>query len=378
MKKPPTLHGGDHFQVVPEPGSKKLVVYLTASGTKPRVFNFWRPGHAVKTHRIFANNKRAWYQQGIPGLGNSVAETVATIRAWADYLGATDIYTVGGSMGGYGAVLFGCLLDCPVLAFSWESELDLEGSRSRRLLSPGTVITYRDLAPLVAKARQPIFSIIGERDAVDAYSIDRIKHLPAMKVKSMVGVLHGPQSFLHTRERLVPLIEGFISGKDLPAMSDEEGDMFERPGFPELFFKTHQHHSAKRWEATVETGKAALDLLPTSDQCDWMVGNALAQLGRPKEAYLYLSAAIQPARSPVQFYNSLGYCLRLLGKHRDAIRIHRLAIESWPQHARNNYSLGLCYLAIGDRKNAGEAFQRAAQLAPNNETFRKRAAQFPL
>ncbi len=55
----PTELVGDNFQVVPEPGSKKLVVYLTASGAAPRFFNFWKPGNEVKTHRIFVNNKRA-------------------------------------------------------------------------------------------------------------------------------------------------------------------------------------------------------------------------------------------------------------------------------------------------------------------------------
>lgn len=374
---PPTAYLGDNFEVVPEPGSTKLVIYLSATGMPPRQFNFWRPGNAVRTHRMFANNSRAWYQGGIPGLGASVRETVGTILAWAEFLGAKEIYTVGGSMGGYGAALFGCLLKARVLAFSWESELDLEGSRSRKLMDPGTTITFRDLRPLIADTVGPVFNLIGERDAVDAFSMSRLADLPNVRTKTMKGILHGPQNYLHRRERLVPLINDFVNNfDDLPDMP-ENGDMLARTGFPELFFRTHQHHAARRWRAAVDTGRQALRLAPLSEQCNWLVGHSLLALKRAAKAYPYLCAARHARGATVDFHHSYAACLRRLGDHREAIRLYEASLSKWPQHANSHYSLGLSYLATGERDKARASFEMASQLAPNNTVFVARAARRP-
>lgn len=368
----PTPLFGDCFEVVPEPGSTKLVVYFTATGAAPRIFNFWRPGNAVKTHRIFVNNARSWYQQGVPGLGASVEETAATVRRWADYLGATEIYTVGGSMGGYGAVLFGTLLNAPVLAFSFESELDLKGSRSKKLMDPGTTITHRDLRPLIAAAKNPIFSVVGERDAVDVYSIEQIRHLPMVRTKTLRRVLHGPQGYLNRKDRLVPLIEHFITGADhLPDMP-EDGDVLTRTGFPALFFQTHQHHEAKELDAAIEAGKRALALFPTSEQCNWLVGDALLRLKRFADAHAYLFVARHLPGAPVEYHHSLATCVRQMGLDKDAVKLHRQTLAKWPDHAKTHYCLGIAYKNLGDTQ-AADAFNRAAELAPNNATYAKRA-----
>lgn len=377
-RQAPTPFVGDNFEVVPEPGSTKLVMYFTATGAPHRYFNFWRAGNALKTHRIFVNNARAWYQQGVPGLGSSVEETVETVRRWADYLGASELYTVGGSMGGYGATLFGTLLSAPVLAFSFESELDLEGSRSRKLMDPGTLVTHRDLRPLIEKATKPIFAIVGERDPIDVYSIDRIRHFPMVTAKSIRRILHGPQNYLNKLNRLVPLIEDFINGASTLPKMQEDGDVFWRPGFPALYFQTHQHHAAKQWEEAVETGKKALALFPTSEQCNWLVGDSLMRLKRLAEAYPFLYVARNAAGPLLQNYFSLATCARQMGLPADAIYLHKQTLARWPDHAKTHYCMGLAFLKLRNKTNAGAAFQRAAELEPNNASYMERTKANPV
>ena len=372
----PTPLFGDNFEVVPEPQSKKLVIYFTATGAPPRIFNFWKPGNAIKTSRIFLSNARSWYQQGVPGLGGSVEETVETIRKWARHLGVEQIYTVGGSMGGYGAALFGCLLEARVMAFSFESELDFEGSRSRKLMDRETVLTHRDLKPLIARARQPFFAVIGERDAVDAYSVNRILGLPMVRVKSIKGVLHGPQNYLSKRDRLVPLLEAFIAGFDEMPRMPEDGDLLSRVGFSDLFYKTYNHHRLKQWDDVLDCGRRALAIMPSSDQCNWFVGEALLSLGKGQEAYPYLFTAFHSGGRSAQFYFSLANCLRKMELHDDAIKTYRETLKKWPEHAPSHYGLGLSYLNLGYREKAGVAFREAARLAPNNEAYTARARKF--
>lgn len=372
----PTELVGDNFQVVPEPGSKKLVVYLTASGAAPRFFNFWKPGNEVKTHRIFVNNKRAWYQQGVPGLGASVEETAESIRKWAAYLKADEIYTVGSSMGGYGAVLFGHFLDARAFAFSWESELNFPGSRSKRLMDADTVVTYPDLKPLVETARKPIFSITGERDAIDTYSLNRLRGLPMFHLKSLRRNLHGPANFLKVQGQLVPMLERFVNNADDIPSFKNEGDIYLRSGFPDLFYKTHLAHSQKDWETVVKLGTEALTLLPTSDQCNLYVGEALNALGRPQDAYPYLSAAIQSGGNSSVFTLPYGNCFRLMGRHAEAIDVHKQTLTKYPEDAKVHYSMGLSFLAMKDRPNAEASFREASRLAPKNETYKKKAERY--
>jgi pimeloyl-ACP methyl ester carboxylesterase len=51
-----------------------------------------------------------FYQRGIPGVTNSIDETVEWVRSIRDMLGASTVRTFGNSMGGYGALLFGALV----------------------------------------------------------------------------------------------------------------------------------------------------------------------------------------------------------------------------------------------------------------------------
>ncbi len=51
-----------------------------------------------------------WYQQGIPGVSTSIDETVEFFRRVIDWMGCSYVRTIGCSMGGYAALLFGDLL----------------------------------------------------------------------------------------------------------------------------------------------------------------------------------------------------------------------------------------------------------------------------
>src|SRR5687767_14797846 len=110
--KPPTSLQSATFQIVPHTSSSKLIVFFSATGAKPGRFDYWNYGNKLECHRIFINNGPSeWYQAGVPGFGSSIDETVVTIKNWAKYLGASEIYTTGASMGGYASILYGILLD---------------------------------------------------------------------------------------------------------------------------------------------------------------------------------------------------------------------------------------------------------------------------
>jgi pimeloyl-ACP methyl ester carboxylesterase len=67
----------------------------------------------------------AWYHRGVPGLGAHVDEVAATLRSLVRAIRPSEVITMGQSMGGYGAIMFGMLLGADrIVAFGPQSHLD--------------------------------------------------------------------------------------------------------------------------------------------------------------------------------------------------------------------------------------------------------------
>ena len=77
-------------------------------------------------NRILVRDIRnSWYHRGIPGLGSHVDEVAASLRGLVRSIRPSRVLTIGQSMGGYAAILFGMLLDADrIIAFGPLSHLD--------------------------------------------------------------------------------------------------------------------------------------------------------------------------------------------------------------------------------------------------------------
>lgn len=87
------------------------------------------------TNRILVRDcSNSWYHREIPGLGRHVDEVANSLRRMVQAIGPSKVITIGQSMGGYAAIMFGALLQVDrVLAFGPLS-----------FLCPKQAITYHD------------------------------------------------------------------------------------------------------------------------------------------------------------------------------------------------------------------------------------------
>ncbi len=369
----PTPRTGGHFAIRPYRGSKKLVIFFSATGVKAGEFNFWKFGHRLQCHCIFLNNGEArWYQNGVPGLGSSVEETVETLKNWAASLNADEIYTVGSSMGGYAAILYGCLLDARILSFSAETILSIPGARSVSHIARRTEILYPDLTTYIENAKKPIDLYVGEIDPVDIYCASKVAHSRNIKVTTLVGVGHNSVQFLATEKLLRPALDALLNNEPLPAVA-ASGRMLTSAGFPELFLSLHQSFRAKDWEAALQHGKAALALYPQSQYCQLHVGGTLMKLRRYSEALPYLAIANSLPGAMAFTPYILGECLRKLGAQFEALPLYDSAVTKDPRHAKSYYSLGLASSSVGLPTSAGKFFAKATTLEPENAVYASKA-----
>lgn len=108
-----------YLEDVHHPG-ETLVICFSGQAEKDVVptFEFFEALHWLETdHRTRVNKffmrdiANNWYHLGIPGIGDNVDEVAAFLRQRIDLLKPRKVITLGNSMGGYAAILFGALLD---------------------------------------------------------------------------------------------------------------------------------------------------------------------------------------------------------------------------------------------------------------------------
>jgi acetyl esterase/lipase len=92
------------------------------------VIEFFNLVSDIPAYKIFLRDPEAlWYQNGIPGIGNSVHDIVVYLKNQCELMGAKRVVTVGNSAGGYAAILFGVLIKADEIhAFSPKTRLLFE------------------------------------------------------------------------------------------------------------------------------------------------------------------------------------------------------------------------------------------------------------
>ena len=149
-----------------DPTSERLLITFGGLGnpdSKPS-FDFWRSTDSFPASKLYLrDHHRSWYMTGILGLGD-VDEAVIATRELITQLGTPRVVTLGQSMGGFGALVFGALVGAHAAVAivpqttvrlsqrvamrdrRWAREL----WRAERMELPAAV--YRDSLPLIAKA----------------------------------------------------------------------------------------------------------------------------------------------------------------------------------------------------------------------------------
>lgn len=372
----PTALKVDTFQIEPRPGSKKLIIFFSATGAQAGKFNFWKEGSVLPCHRIFINNgSNEWYQNGVPGLGSTVEETVETLKKWVDALGATEIYTCGGSMGAYAAILYGTLLGARVLSFAAETTLGIEGSRSVSHIRKGTVLRFPELRGFIEKSPQPIFHYAGEMDPVDVYCAAKLKDTPNIKLTTLIGIDHGPPRYIRDVGLLPTFLQRFIANKPMPTVPGE-GDVLKLDRFPDLFLAAFQALKVSDWARAEREGLEALEIHPTSDYCRFIVSLAQSKLGKPLPALENIGIAMALARPSTEQYDRirihLALCLRSVGDAKRGAEVYSSLIERDGSNHRAHYGLGLCLEKMKQKEAAAAAYEKALSLSPLSAPYAKR------
>jgi hypothetical protein len=201
-----------------EPGCAEVFVTFGGLGGGPGPFPSELAHHmGLVTGRLVhvRDDAAAWYHRGVAGEGpdiDSVADRLREITA-----GVEEVVMLGGSAGGYGALLFGALIGAEVHAFAPQTFIDTELQSTlgdvrwaERLEALGDDLDrrYADLLPVLAGSGGRFHVYYAANAPLDVLHAERLRKLPQV-------TLH---AFNYGRSDLVPALracgwlESFVGG----------------------------------------------------------------------------------------------------------------------------------------------------------------------
>jgi Flp pilus assembly protein TadD len=321
-------------------------------------------------NRIFVRPaSKAWYHDGVPGLGKSLEEMAASLRRIVDALQPSHVVTVGAAMGGYAAVAFGCLLQADrIVALSAELQLMLPGSRSGKDL-PSPPRKFGDLLPHL-QDRKPasVWLVASEAEIVELHGAVRAAALPSVQAVALRNTPHLTIRSLDSNEGCALLAAAGTAGASQPAI-DAAGDLLNDRAAIDAAFEAHTLLLEKRGAEAERHAAHAVERRPDWPLAQHLLGRTLALQGRDSDAVAAATRAAALDPTQALFRHHHGVVLARLGRFAEAAEAQRAAIDGGHQSPWAYHHLGVALQRSGDIAGAEAALRAASEKRPKTPLF---------
>lgn len=356
------------------PGKPLIISFSFAHWDETCTFDFW--GRLKKIEGLLAqpfnriylrDPQSSWYHYGIEGLGHNIDEIVSALKEEVVKLCPSEVITIGQSMGGYAALMFGALLHVDkVVAFAPQAFIDvatLKSYNDKRYLSRleeinkhQNVPKYLDIVSLYQQTpHQPkvhvIFGTKGGNQKAETVHLDalhafRLEQLPKCQLHPYSDVDHLIVKHLSSSKRIDDLLLTLIFNTTAKKETyDEPSIGWQKWVFRNLFAGCKVDTLVKNVSAgnSAEKGaviqalrnsskngyiQAAKDMKYTLDKRNWLI-NTVGQLAALDEgAYQRLKAIKTP--------DFITFVDQYYSKHKPVILTegitHWSALGKWSPH----------------------------------------------
>lgn len=299
------------FHAMPS-GSKTVIVSFGAKGGGQGVFHFFKVLKPLRgfTKLLVRDPAGSWYNAGLPGVGDTVEDIAARIKQEVAALGGERIITSGPSMGGYAAILFGCMLGAErAIALAPQTLLD----RGQRHAPPaGVELQAPDLRPIIRDAPATKIDLVaGWDDPLDIFNAGRVAALPSVRILALRGGTHSFVEDLHREEKLIPLFTDLVLGVT-PEICEVDPSL--DPEEERRIGDTAYAAQRKDWEIVERAIRPVAERNPDWAGPSFELGRALARMGDWASAEAPLASAVRVNPRWANAQLELGRCLMQLGR----------------------------------------------------------------
>jgi tetratricopeptide (TPR) repeat protein len=216
----------DCFLFIEDKNSDKLVVFFSAAHAPS--FNGYRMMQEYAVNKLFIRDPtRSWYGRKIDGFVDGPDELKDEIKKITYKFKSENIIFMGGSMGGYAAILFGVLLEVgSIVAFG--PQMILNG-KLPRVPKDGEKLKYHNLYHLLTK-KSPESKVdiwLGTEDLVDVYNISDCKLISDVNIFPIKHSPHNVLFYLKQNNLLKQIISSYIIKTNVPPEVEMEKIFFD-------------------------------------------------------------------------------------------------------------------------------------------------------
>jgi tetratricopeptide (TPR) repeat protein len=318
---------------------------------------------------------KSWYHGGVPGLGATIEQTAASLRRVVDTLKPSHVASIGASVGGYAAIVFGSLLQADrIVALSAELQLMLPGSRSARDLS-GPPRKFGDLLPHL-QDRKPgsLWLVASEAEIVELHGAVRAAALPAIHAVAVRNTPHITPRSVDADDSWMPLFAASLNPQDPMPSIPNGGDLLNDRTAIDAAFEAHSLLIEKRAAEAERYAAQAVERRPDWGLAQHLLGRVLSALGRNIDAETASARAATLDAVQAPFLHHHGLALARLGRFAEAADAQRAAIERGYPGPWAHHHLGVALHRSGDAVGAEAAHRVATERSPKAPLFQHHLA----
>jgi len=399
----------DIFLYEQVPASSRLVIMFTAASSKR--FTGYKTLQNAPVNRLFVRDPaRSWYNGPVEGWWDNADGLLERLRSITQRFDPANIVCMGGSMGGYAAILFGCKLGIgKVVAFSPQMILD---SRLPNNPDASHNIQYKNAYDAIAHASNTSIDILfGSEDLCDTYNMLDAQKYKQIKLLNIYGSTHNLMRHFSAHGVLSRIMEGYATSGQLDislplcyfhedkhiallVLEAVEAYYFQSPekaipALDTLVKYAPQWSAAHCWlgmarmkvndvTGAAESFRHAISRVVTQEKtANIELAISLTKLGKYQEAESVLIQSMQFSEHPnPRQYHWLGIIYLKQNKLREAKEAQITAIQSgigWGGEAQAEYQLGLISNKLEAYAEAVIHFEKALKLGfdDRNRTFRE-------
>jgi len=369
----PTELSGNSYHFFLHNGSKKLIIFFAAQNMMPGKYNFFQMGREIEENLLFVNDlTNQWYQNGIDGLGDTFEETIATIKKWIEYLDIEEVYTLGTSMGGYAAIMYGVHLNASVLSFAPEIILQTPYSRSKKKIQKKTKVLYSDLRVLMEGYGKPITVISGECDVLDIYFAGLLIPTETLNVITIKGADHYLPTYLTRASYTTRLIRTFYeAGKPDVSFIFEVGNVLENKSISRKLYLAYIAFQKKDYYLVELIADNVIRYAPYIESAHYLKGAALIKVENYEIAEESLAIASLLAPNNAEYLFSYSHAVRMIGDKKQSLYLLSRLLQKFPNFAKGHYAKGMINYELNNFNEALQHFEKAYFLESSNTSYKK-------
>lgn len=319
----------------------------------PFEFRRFLSRHPLSIHLLFLRDPTmTWYLDGIEGVGNTVDEIASFISRERELLAVPSLFTLGSSMGGFAALLFGHILQADVvLAFGPQVFLDTKTRRELEVDSYSYAPRLAEVEQLAAASHNEKYLKLtnfvpfkfgkahihlGQNEPSDLRQAARLNNLPNVKFVVWPGGNHMVVKALRDEGKLLPLLKKHFISQVGNSLAGTEGD-------------------------------------PEDVEVLRLRGNELVKTGKYSEAAEQYSKALQAGGGDSHhlILANRALCWLRAGRAEEAWHDCDAALCLDPKYTKALYRRALCEVELGFLASALQSAEKARKLDADDKALQK-------